>query len=32
VEWYRPGRGELDSAEVAEAVAKLVFEGLRKEG
>ena len=30
-EWYRPGGG-LDAAEVAEAIARVAFEGLAKEG
>jgi len=29
VEWYRPARGGTDSAELADAVCKITFEGLR---
>ncbi|MEU9333264.1 TetR/AcrR family transcriptional regulator [Streptomyces sp. NPDC048290] len=32
VEWYRPAPRGADAREVSEAVARLVFEGLRREG
>lgn len=31
-EWYRPGGRGMDDREVADAVAQLIFGGLRKEG
>ncbi|MEU8487272.1 MULTISPECIES: TetR/AcrR family transcriptional regulator [unclassified Streptomyces] len=32
VEWYRPGGRGMDDREVADAVAQLIFEGLRSQG
>jgi AcrR family transcriptional regulator len=32
VEWYRPARGSMSAAELADAVCKVAFEGLRSRG